>query len=252
MLRAVIIDDEINGVLSLELLVKKFTPQVRVVASTTRSQEGLNLINDYKPEIVFLDINMPVLNGFELLERLEYRNFYLIFTTAHREYALKALKQNATDYLLKPIGKEYIKEAVERIEKKIREKKQAPDIQRLLHDVIQLRTLKIPLPSKTSIEFVAPADVIYIEADAGLSKVMLTSLQTIHVIKSLKEYELILCKHENSFIRIHNSFIINLNYVSRYMKENGGSVTMQDKKNIPVSRQKKEQFLKIINMAHNA
>jgi len=248
MLRAVIIDDELNGILSLELLIKKFTPNVKVVASTTRPQDGINLINDYKPEIVFLDINMPVLNGFELLEKLDHRNFYLVFTTAHSEYGLKALKQNATDYLLKPIGKDYIKQTIEKIELKIKEFQHPPDTQNLLTEMIRSRSIKIPLPTKNIIEFILPKELIYIEANASFCKVVLLNMEVIEVTKSLKEYESILCRDDLNFIRIHNSFIINLNYVTRYHKENGGYVVMFGNKSIPVSKHKKAQFLKYISL----
>src|SRR5471030_515650 len=103
MLHAVIIDDEIYGVKSLELLIQKFVEDVKVVATTTNPVEGIDIINNYRPDIVFLDISMPVLDGFQLLENLNYKKFCLVFTTAHREYGLKALRKNAIDYLLKPV-----------------------------------------------------------------------------------------------------------------------------------------------------
>ena len=185
--------------------------------------EGLIFINDYKPDIVFLDINMPLLNGFELLDKLTFKNFYLIFRTAHQEYGLKATKQNATDYLLKPIGTEYLVEAIERVEKKIREKERAPDIQKLLRDLLELRHFKVPVPSKTSIDFVSHTQILYMEADSRLTKIVFTTSSTVTSLKALKDYEAILCKNELSFIRINNSYIINLNYVSPYSKEDGGA-----------------------------
>src|SRR5689334_2979535 len=102
-LRAIIVDDEETGITTLRILIGKHIPDVKVVAVCTRAREAVELIANYKPEIVFLDISMPEMDGFELLEKLEWKNFNLIFTTAHQEYALKALKQNALDYLLKPV-----------------------------------------------------------------------------------------------------------------------------------------------------
>jgi two-component system LytT family response regulator len=248
MLRAVIIDDELSGVLSLELLVKEFTPQLRIVASTTRPQEGLNLIDDYKPDIVFLDINMPVLNGFELLEKIGYHDFYLIFTTAYSDYGLQALKRNAVDYLLKPIGEKHIREAVERVELKIMERQKIPDFQPLLSELINHRNIKVPLPLKKTIEYVLPNEIVYIEASGTNAKIGLLNKEEVLVAKAIKEYEIILCKNDFNFIRIHNSFIINLNHITRYLKENGGSAVMKGNKSVPISKYKKDQFLKLINL----
>src|ERR1043166_1457576 len=103
MIHAIVIDDEISGVKNLELLVYEYIEDVRIVASTTNPFEGISMVNDYRPDIVFLDIKMPNLDGFDVLDRLYFTQFYLIFTTAHQEYALRALKRNATDYLLKPV-----------------------------------------------------------------------------------------------------------------------------------------------------
>jgi two-component system, LytTR family, response regulator len=248
MLTAVIIDDEVNGVKSLELLIAKYTPRLKLVGSTTSSVEGVDLINDLKPDIVFLDIKMPVLDGFELLQKLSYKNFYLIFTTAHHEFGLRALKQNATDYLLKPIGSDYIKEAVVRIETKIRLKQQAPDIMQLVADLMKIKNLKVTLNCKKSVEFVVPSEIVYIEADRGSTKVLLRNMELVEVMRPLKEYEMQLCDKEQNFIRIHNSYIININFVSRYLKDDGGYVVMQGKKKIPVSKLKKDEFLKLINL----
>jgi two-component system, LytTR family, response regulator len=112
MIRAIIIDDEQSGINSLRLHLERFTADVKVVASSTDPAQGIGLIEDFRPEIVFLDINMPGLNGFELLAKLKYRKFHLIFTTAHDEYGLQAIKENALDYLLKPIDKQDLLEAI--------------------------------------------------------------------------------------------------------------------------------------------
>ena len=121
MMHCVIIDDEMSGVISLRLLISKFVPDLKVVASTTIATEGIDLINDFRPDIVFLDINMPILNGFELLEKISYRNFNLIFTTAHQEFGIRALRQNAKDYLLKPIDEIELNAAIARIKNKNKE-----------------------------------------------------------------------------------------------------------------------------------
>ncbi|MCW3109714.1 MAG: two component transcriptional regulator, LytTR family, partial [Segetibacter sp.] len=118
-LRAIIIDDEQKGIDTLNLLIEMFIKEVKVVAHSTNATTSLALIENYKPEIVFLDINMPEMNGFELLEKLNWKDFNLIFTTAHQEYAIRAIKNNAIDYLLKPIDYEDLLLAVERIKKQL-------------------------------------------------------------------------------------------------------------------------------------
>ena len=247
MLHAVIIDDESNGLKSLELLIKKFSPEVKVIATSTKAIEGVKLINDYRPDIVFLDIYMPNLNGFELLEKLEFRNFHLIFTTAHKEYAIKAIKEQAIDYLLKPIGSEDLNIAVEKVKRKIKEHQLPNDVYKLLSGLQETQNIKIPIPGKNGIDLVHHNEIIHIEASSNNCVVTIQNKDSALVSKSLKDYEELLCKQEMPFIRIHNSFIINVNYATTYLKEDGGVVVMKDKKSIPISKNKKDEFLKLIN-----
>jgi two-component system LytT family response regulator len=247
MLHAVLIDDESNGLKSLELLIKKFATDVKIVASTTDPKKGIDLINNYRPDIVFLDINMPNMNGFELLDKLSHRHFHLIFTTAHIEYALKAIKQRAIDYLLKPIGEEDLRKAVDKVNKKIAENQRPQDVAELLSALQDNKSIKVTIPAKDGIELVMPNEIIYIEASSNNCIVKLNEREQVLVTKGLKEYEEQLCNKELPFIRIHNSFIINVNYATKYLREEGGMVVMKDKKNIPISKNKKDEFLRLIN-----
>ena len=164
MIRAVLIDDEISGLKGLQLLMEKYCPQIKIVASTKDPLKGVELINDYRPEIVFLDINMPKLNGFELLDKLTYKDFQLIFTTAHEEHALKAIKQNAVDYLLKPITGSDLKLAISKTEKLIKENKILPDISKILRELNKEAPQRISINTKNSIEIINVQDIIYIES----------------------------------------------------------------------------------------
>jgi two-component system LytT family response regulator len=247
MLHSIIIDDESSGLKSLELLIKEFCPDLKVVATSTDSVAGVDLINDYRPDIVFLDINMPDLNGFDVLKKLEYRNFHLIFTTAHQEYALQAIKQNAIDYLLKPIDLDDLNKAIEKVKGRIKQNEKMPDILSLLKELNEANHSKITVPTKTAIELVSPDEIMYIEASSNSSVVTFTNGKQVSSSKSLKDFESNLCKEDIGFIRIHNSFIINVQCVSKYLKEDGGYVVI-NKKNIPVSKQKKDEFLKRINL----
>ncbi len=245
---AVIIDDELHGVRSLELLVQKFVTDVKVVASTTSGFDGITLINNYRPDIVFLDIDMPGLNGFEVLSQLDFRSFHLIFTTAHQQYGLKAIKESATDYLLKPIHEKDLNAAVEKVRANLLETNQKPDALTILKDIYENRVSRLVLPTRNSIDYILVQDVLYVEASSNNSIITLLNGKTTLVNKALKDYELQLCKSESHFIRIHNSFIINMNYVTRYIRENGGYAVMKNEKSIPISKHKKEEFLKLINL----
>jgi two-component system, LytTR family, response regulator len=248
MLHAIIIDDESSGLKSLELLVKKYLPDVKIVASTMNALESVELINNYRPDIVFLDIYMPHLNGFEVLDRLQFRNFHLIFTTAHEEYALRAIKQRALDYLLKPVDPEDLKMAVEKVKKKMAEKFAMPDLYKILQDIDEFRELKVSLPVKTGMEYLLAKEIVYIEASSNSTYIVSINREPITATKALKEFETQLCGKDLPFMRVQNSFIINLQYVSRYLREDGGYVVMQDKKSIPISRNKKDEFLKWMNI----
>lgn len=247
MLHAVIIDDEYNGVRGLELLIQKFIPEVKVVASTTNPVEGIELVTNYRPEIVFLDINMPVLNGFQLLDNLESRKFHLIFTTAYREHGLKALKQNALDYLLKPINIEDLNQAILRVKQRQNQQWETPMIENLLQSLNPELHNKIPFPTRTTIELVKPENVVFIEASSNSSKAFLCGNECLEVTKPLKDYNAMLCGKDRRFMRIHNSFIINLHHVSRFIKGDCSFVVMNNHKTIPVSKHRKDDLLGYFN-----
>lgn len=247
MMRAVIIDDEFNSLRSLELLITQFVPDLKVVATSSDPGKGIDLVHNYRPDIVFLDIHMPSMNGFELLEHLDFRDFHLIFTTAHSEYGLKAIKQSAVDYLLKPVDLEELEKAVERIKVSMQKKSDLPEIIRFLKQLHDLQDTKITIPVKNGFEHLVPNDIVYIEANSNNSLVTCLNGETMTSYKILKDYELMLCKENRPFIRINNSYIININHVTSYLREDGGYAVMQRKKTIPISKLKKDQFFKAVN-----
>lgn len=243
-----LVDDEINGLKSLELVCKQLDKELEIVSKTTDPVEAITLINTYRPNIVFMDISMPELNGFEVLEKLRFREFFLVFTTAHKNYALQALKQGATDYLLKPIDVREVRKTIEKIKLRILEKTQMPDVYEILKHIGLKRSFRINLPTKTSLEYVFPSSIIYLKAESNYTLVYLTNGEHVEVIKSLGSFEELLCNNELHFIRVHNSYIINIDYITRYIKDDGGFVVMNGKKTIPVSRQKKAELLKSIDL----
>lgn len=244
-LRAIIIDDEETGIETLKFLVEKYIKDVKIVAQTTSGSEAIELIENYMPEIVFLDISMPEMDGFELLEKLSWKNFHLIFTTAHQEYGLKALKNGAVDYLLKPIDHRDLTTAVEKIKTKLTFKKNSlPQIDYTpLNDLQQLGANKIGVTSKHGIEYIEVTDIICLESKSNYTLIHLTEDKTLLTPKTLKEFENQLCNNHPQYIRVHNSFIINLHKVLRYIKDLDDIIMINNQK-IPLSKSRRDVFLK--------
>lgn len=232
MLRAVIIDDELIGINTLKVLIEKNTSDVKVVAIATEPEKGIELIEDYKPDIVFLDINMPRINGFELLETLKFKNFKLVFTTAYQEYAIKAIKNKAFDYLLKPIHIEELKTCIDTILESLGKK---PDKVKPEYGNI------IELSVKNGIIFIKPKEIIRLEADRSYTIFYLLNNVKHVASKSLKEYEALL--DPDHFYRCHPSHLVNLSMVSRILSEDGLFVQMNDGSKPELLRRNKQAFL---------
>lgn len=246
-LRAIIIDDEETGIETLRLLIEKHIDGLKVVAESTQSNDAIHLIEDYKPEIVFLDISMPEMDGFELLEKLEWKNFHLIFTTAHQEYALKALKQNAIDYLLKPVDHEDLHKSINKIRKLMAD--QSNHLLQFDYSAIQnayQTSDKLGLNSKDGIDFVDPLEIISLESSSNYTKVRLTEAKSILSPKTLGEFEKQLCHEHSDFMRVHHSFVINLRKVSRYLKDQE-NIVMVNNQIIPLAKSKRAQFFRWLN-----
>lgn len=246
MLRAVIIDDEQHGIDSLRLIVGSYIEGLRVVGSTTDPAQAKGLIEDYRPDIVFLDINMPNLTGFDILEQLSFRDFDLVFTTAHKEYALRAIKNNAADYLLKPIDSDELSKTVEKIRKR-KGSKEHPDVKDIYESLYTEGRKKININSRDEVRAISIDEVIRIEADSNSSCFHMTGGEKIISNRTLKEFESQLCA-DGLFMRVHQSHIINLSHVTRYYKKLSGVVVMRNDDEVPISRNKKEEFLKWLNL----
>ncbi|MDO9000701.1 MAG: LytTR family DNA-binding domain-containing protein [Bacteroidota bacterium] len=238
-LRAVIIDDEQKGINTLKILIAKHIDAVKIVAESISASTGIIHIENYKPDIVFLDINMPEMNGFELLEKLSWKGFNLIFTTAHQEFGLKAIKNNAVDYLLKPIDYRDLQFAINKIKNNLEKNK--IDYTALLNTINQPQKKKIIINSKFGIESVDANQIIFLESKSNYTLIWLSNYKTILTSKTLKEFELQLSAPEMNFMRVHNSFLINLNHVSRYLKEQE-TIIMINEQLIPLAKSKKSSF----------
>ncbi len=245
MLRAIIIDDEENGRISLREKIKNYCPDVELVGEAAGAQPGLELIDMEDPDIVFLDIEMPGMDGFEMLDELPDRAFHLIFTTAHSRYGIEAVKAAASDYLLKPVDIEELKTAIERIKKPQQRYAEQPD--EVLAASVTPRPLnrKITIPTMEGLVFIAVDDIIHVEAQDNYTVFHLTEQPKLTVSKTLKEFEDLL--PADRFYRVHNSHIVNLNFVRKYFKGKGGRIEMQNGNVVEVSRRKKDEFLRLIS-----
>ncbi len=250
-LTAIIIDDEQNGIDGLAILIRKYIPDLRIIAECTMAKEAITMIENYRPDIIFLDINMPGMNGFELLEKLSQKNFDLIFTTAHDEYALRALKADAIDYLLKPLDHTELEAAVAKVKtrKESREKtKNSIDYKTLLKNISPEPKDKLLVYSKTGIESIDLHEIISLESKSNYTKIYLDKSPSIIAAKTLKEFDTLLCLSNKNFMRIHHSFIINLHKVSRFLRSSD-SVVMSDNQSIPLSKRRKDEFFKWLNIS---
>jgi len=248
MLRAIIIDDEQKGINSIKLLIEKFITDVKVVAESTDAVKGLDLIEDYKPEIVFLDIKMPHLNGFELLQQLKFRQFSLIFTTAHEEFAIKAIKNNALDYLLKPIDIEDLEKAINKAKVKHANKAEPLDLKNLISELNMHNANKIPFNVKDSVEYINKNEIIRLESDSNYTYVHFINGRRLTIAKTIGEFEPLLCYNESNFMRVHQSHIVNLNHVIKYLKDNGGIIITKDNCEVPLSKNKRDDFIRWLNI----
>lgn len=247
MLKSIIIDDEPNGRDVLKNMLRDFFPDVQVLKLADNAAEGVRAIEAYHPDVVFLDVEMPGGNGFQVLEAFHEPNFKVIFTTAYSEYALKALKLSALDYLLKPINIEELKAALKKV-KKLDSDKESKKLKLLEGHLNQAegRYRQIALPTSDGYALVELNDIIRCESDRNYSRFFLTNKENILVAKSLGEYEELL--QDAGFFRVHNSNLINLRYVKKYIRGKIGRVLMSDGTYVDVAARRKDDFLNAIRL----
>jgi len=240
----VIIDDEKHCRDVLGLLLQKYCPGLQVIASCADGQSGINTIEMHHPDIVLLDIEMPGMSGFDMLEACTFRNFEVIFTTAYNEYAVKAIKHNALDYILKPVDKDELLAAIARAEKERAERNFSPINNLVEYLNTQKNTDRIALPTLEGLQILQREEIYYCESEGGYTRFYLTNGKVSLISKTLKEVGDVLEK--KGFCRIHHGYLINLRYVQKYIRGDGGEVIMANGKNIPVSRNKKQEFLNFL------
>lgn len=247
MLTAVIVEDEKRSRESLKGLLSLYCKNISVVAEADGVQSGIDALRKNNPDILFLDIQMPDGSGFKLLESIGNINFSIIFTTAYDQFAIKAIKFSAIDYLLKPIFPDDLIEAVKKAEKSILTKKTQQNVEVLLENFRKPESEppKIVLSTAERINVVKVKDIIRCESDNYYTNYFFIDGKQLLVSKTLKENEELLSDY--NFIRPHKSHLINVIYIKSYNKHDGGSIVMTDGSVVPVSRRKKEKILEIIS-----
>ena len=242
MIKAVIIDDEIHCRKTLNMLLAENCPDVQVVEQCEDGEAGILAIQKLKPDIVFLDIEMPGMNGFEMLQKLPAINFEIIFTTSYDQYAIKAFKFSALDYLLKPVDRQELETAVQKVVQRLsRPVPQQLEIllQKLYQPASSIR--KIALPTMEGLQMIPIDSIISCASDSNYTIFQLKNKQKLIVSRLLREVEEML--EEYSFLRVHHSYVVNLNEIEKYYKGDGGYVVMSDGSSIDVSRNKKDVLL---------
>ena len=244
MLSAVIVDDEIKALQSLTWELTHFNDEIVIEASFTNPHEALSYLGKHTPSCLFLDIEMPTMDGFQFIQKLTNRNFPVIITTAYNQYALKAIKHQALDYLLKPIDTEDLEETIIRIKNF---NSQNVILEKLEDVLINLSSnplnKRITLNTDGKLVFLESEEILYAESDGNYSTLFLVDGQKIVLTKKLKEVNALLPKE--SFFRIHNSYIVNLKKIKEFLKTDG-YVVLKSNHKIPVSRQKKSDFLDLL------
>ena len=243
-LEAVLVDDEDKALQSLSWELTNFSDEIDVVASFTDPFEALTYLETHTPDCLFLDIEMPTMDGFQFIQKLNNKDFPVVITTAYNQYAIKALKNEAIDYLLKPIDSDDLKDTIIKIRKFNSKVYTAEKLEKLLLNFNSNSiNKKVTFSTDGKLVFLDSEDILYAESDGNYSTVYLSDGQKIVLTKKLKEVNELL--PSETFFRIHNSFIINLSKIKEFLKTDG-YVILKSNHKIPVSRQKKSDFLDLI------
>jgi two-component system, LytTR family, response regulator len=245
-MRAVLIDDEKNALDVLELQLTQYCTGVSIVARCNGGEAGIAAIHQYQPDLVFLDIEMPKVNGFDVLAQTRHIPYEVIFTTAYDQFAVKAFKFAAVDYLLKPVDILELQAAVQKARARQGQSGMDEKIKTLLQQMMPAAAApqRIALPVGDAIQLFAPDDIVRCESDSNYTYVFLQGGKKILLAKTLKEVEETL--KGLSFFRVHQSHLVNINHVGKVVKGEGSYLTTSDGTTVPISRNKKDAFLELL------
>jgi len=245
-MRAILVDDERANLEVLQVLLEKYCPEIKIVATASQVAEGVELLKLHRPELLFLDIQMGEYSGFDLLSRLNDKTFEVIFVTAYDQYGIQAVKFAALDYLLKPVNPDELIDAVTKAKERIKHKLQNEQLNFLLQQIKKpdASVQKIALPQHNEIRYVMINEILRCEADNTYTSFFLTSGDKILTSKPLKEYSDLL--KPQGFLRTHQSHLINPSFVKSWLKEDGGVLLMKNGDKVPVSKANREQVKAVL------
>ncbi len=251
MIKTILVDDEINGINTLRYLLEKNCPEIEIIETCQNPEHARSAIQQQKPDLVFMDIAMPGKSGLEVIRELPSINFEIIFVTAHLEFMVQAFKFSAIDYLLKPVDESMLIDAVVRAESRLRAGQLNKNLETLIYNIQQqkkMSDMKICISSVKGFQFVKVSDIICCKAEDSYTIFHLVDHQKIVASKTLLEFEIML-EHQQ-FIRVHNSFLVNLQHVKEYKHGDGGKIILSNGLEIEVSRRKKELFITQMKEIH--
>ncbi len=241
MIKAIIVDDELTAIKSLQWEIENFCDNIEVTDTFTNPKEAISAINYLKPDCVFLDIEMPEMDGFQLLEKLEFRGFDLIITTAYDSYALKAFKESAIDYLLKPVDTDDLIKAVSKIQVNKTENNLGKELYKIIEKIRpQVTYNKITLALSGKTMYVEPHEILYCKSDGNYTEIFFENERKELLSKKIKDIELMI--NNPLFFRIHNSYLVNLNHIREFVKSDGQYIILDDSTSLPVSRSKRKEL----------
>lgn len=247
LIHAVIVEDEPRAQNVLKTLIESHFPDVCIVGVASDVPTATEVIRIQKPELLFLDVELPGQSGLSLFDQIDPTQIHVVFTTAYTQYAIQAFQVSAVDYLLKPIQLDQLEAAIEKVRKHRKEYRlDASDIALLKEQMVE-GVKKIPLPTSGGMLFVCLQDIVYLKADGSYTHFILNSGKNILVSRKIKEFEHTLNKN-NRFFRPHRSYVVNVDRIVEYIKADGGSVVMDNADEIPLSRDMRETFLQFMGM----
>jgi len=250
MITALLIDDDENLRNGMKGLLSRYAPEIQILGEADSVKSGIEAIDTFKPQVVFLDIQLGDGTGFDILEQLALKNgkssSHIVFITAHEQYAIKAFRFSALDFLLKPVDPEELQKVVEKIKNVLKQNDGYAHIDLLLENIRKKvdNFKRIALSTSDGIHLFEISDIIRCESEDNYTKFYIKNNKPIMISKTLKEYEEMLTEH--GFERIHQSHLINLSYLKSYIKKDGGYVVMADNSNLPISQRKKERLQELL------
>lgn len=244
MIRTIIIDDESKGRQALQNLMMRHCPEIQVVASCGNAKDAIDAIEELRPDLIFLDVEMPDKSGLEMLSDLQEIDFQIIFTTAHSQYAIEAFKHGAIAFLLKPVEVVELRKAVERAKENIHSPTQPIENNLLSNQQAQLRSSKLVLSTQEGMYIIPISEIIYCESDGNYTRFFCEQNISVLISKKLGDYEKLLSSH--GFYRIHRQCLVNINHIRRVIKQDGGAVIMSNNSKLEVSRRNKDQLYEVL------